>query len=81
MITNIFRVIARSAFCDFILAERLLNFRPKNDLFDRAADQDISTSICRRYLFPCNILRERIFSEVSSFLGRNPAQPIKWVAF
>ncbi|MDR0698028.1 MAG: transposase [Tannerella sp.] len=36
---------ASSAFCDFIRRESILNFLPGNDLFDLAADHDISTGI------------------------------------
>ena len=62
IMTTIFRVIAMSAFCDFIRAESALNFRPRNDFPERAADHDISTSICRTYLLPT------LFCDTSPFL-------------
>ena len=77
MMTNIFRVMAISAFCGFIRLASTLCFFPRNDFFERAADHDISTRICLRYLFPCSVFRECILPADSSFLGRNPAHPTK----
>lgn len=53
MMTSILRVMDSNAFWDFIRFERRQYFLPKKVFFERAADRDTSTSICRRYLFPC----------------------------
>ena len=81
IMTKIFRVIARSAFCDFIRLESTLYFFPRNDLPLLAVAHDISTRICLRYLFPCKVLRDCILPADSSFLGRKPDHPTKEFAF
>jgi len=49
--------------------------------FDRTSSHEISTSIWRKYLFPCCILRFRTFSDIESFRGFSPAHSTKCVAF
>src|SRR5690554_2018302 len=75
MTTSSFRAMAINAFFLGLRMANRWNLSLKNEPFIREAAHETCTKIERRYLLPLVVAVLLYLPALSSFLGRNPAQP------
>jgi hypothetical protein len=75
MMTNSFPAMATNVFCGAILLTGKAYLFPNREFLLRVLAHAHCTSITRRILFPCMILRDLILPTDSLFRGLSPARP------